>query len=220
MHGVIFERKIQIWKCDENFETKYFIQVMFTWCYNAKKWILNGCANRKRWVKSLSILPQELLIRTTFQWGRCHANDVKFSSFLRNNLWAEAKNTVILLENTLLTPNRGLSKCHKMERNNLSLLQNLCEMCIATYHDNSHCAKLANQGIPGIWVGFAEDHPVGIYCIYNTKTTRISLTKDVTFLNNSYGEWSKIEKPVLDPVLWGVRWWGRDWNSFGPWQKK
>ena len=31
-------------------------------------------------------------------------------------------------------------------------------MCITTYQDNSHWAKLANQGVPGIWVGFAEAH--------------------------------------------------------------
>ena len=36
-------------------------------------------------------------------------NGGKFSSFLRNSIWAKAANTVTLLENNILTPMRDLS---------------------------------------------------------------------------------------------------------------
>ena len=61
-------------------------------------------------------------------------------------------------------------------------------MCIMTNHFNSHYAKLANQGTAGIWVGFADGYPVGTYHVLITKTGNICLTKDVTFLNKSFGE--------------------------------
>ena len=35
--------------------------------------------------------------------------------------------------------------------------------------------------------------------MFNPKMRKISLTKDVTFLHKSYGEWSKVEKPVMVP---------------------
>ena len=61
-------------------------------------------------------------------------------------------------------------------------MQKFGEMCIAAFKDNTYWAKLANQGTPGIWVGYAENHPTGTYRIFNPKTKRIILTRDVTFL--------------------------------------
>ena len=108
-------------------------------------------------------------------------NGVKFCLFSRNGLWAKAINTAILLENDLLTGNRVLSPCQqffgKETRSILSLVQKFGKMCMATHWDNSHQAKLANNGTLGIRVGFAEGHPVGSNYIYNPKTKIISLTK-------------------------------------------
>ena len=40
-------------------------------------------------------------------------------------------------------------------------------MCLVTYRDNTHQVKLTNQGIPGIWVGYADGHPTGTYWVFN-----------------------------------------------------
>ena len=69
-------------------------------------------------------------------------------------------------------------------------------MCIATFKDNSHQAKLANCGTPGIWVGYTENYPAGTNQIFNPRTKKIILTQYVTFLQKSYGEYTKVEKPV------------------------
>ena len=61
----------------------------------------------------------------------------------------------------------------------------------------THWAKSANQGAPGIWVGFAKGHPIGTYQVFNPKTKKIILTKDVTFLQKSFREYSMFEKPLL-----------------------
>ena len=76
-------------------------------------------------------------------------------------------------------------------------MQKIGEMCITTFKDNTHQANLANQGIPSIWVGYAENHPTGTDQIFNPKTKKIILTQDVTFLQNSYGECTKVEKPAV-----------------------
>ena len=76
-------------------------------------------------------------------------------------------------------------------------MQKFGEMCITTFKDNTHRAKLANWGTTGIWVGWAENHPTGTYRIFNPKAKWIILTRDVTFLQKSYGEYSKVEKPVV-----------------------
>ena len=55
-------------------------------------------------------------------------------------------------------------------------VQKFGEMCVATVKDNTNLAKLANRGTPGIWVGYAENHPTGTYRIFNPKTKRIILT--------------------------------------------
>ena len=46
---------------------------------------------------------------------------------------------------------------------------------------------LANNGTPGIWVGYAEGHLTETYWDFNPKTKKI-LTQDMTFLQKSYGE--------------------------------
>ena len=76
-------------------------------------------------------------------------------------------------------------------------MQKFGEICITTYRDNTPWAKLANRGTPGIWVVYAECHPTSTFQVFNPKTKKIILTWDVTFLQKSYGEYTKIEKPVL-----------------------
>ena len=119
-------------------------------------------------------------------------NSGKFTAFLQSGLCAEAANTATLLENNLITPIRTLSPFQqffeKEKKTVLTLMQKFGEMCIATKMDNTHWAKLANCGTPSIWVGYTENHPDGTYKI---------LTWDVTFLENSYSEYTQVEKPVI-----------------------
>ena len=92
-------------------------------------------------------------------------NGGKFNAYLLNGLWAEAANTATTLKNNLITPNRTLSPFQqffeKGKKNVLTAMQKFGEMCIATFKDNTHRAKFANQGTPRIWVGYAENHPTG-----------------------------------------------------------
>ena len=82
------------------------------------------------------------------------------------------------------------------------LAQKFGKSCIITHCNNSHKAVLANCGTPGIWACFTECHPVRTYNVFTTKTRLISLTKDVTLLSESFGEWNKIKKPTVIPMVY------------------
>ena len=107
-------------------------------------------------------------------------NGGKFTLYLRSILWPEAANTATFLKNHLTTPNRSVNpfqQCFGRGKSNvLTSMQKFGETCIATFKDNTHRAKLANCRTPGIWVGYAENHPTGTYRIFNLKTKRIILT--------------------------------------------
>ena len=64
-------------------------------------------------------------------------------------------NTAMLLENNQMTPNLSTFQQFLGEgkKHALTLMQKFGEMCIATYMDKTHWAKLANCGTPDIWVG-------------------------------------------------------------------
>ena len=84
----------------------------------------------------------------------------------------------------------------KGKRSILSLVQKFGDICITTYRDSTHQGKLANHDTSGIWVGYVEGHPTNTYWVFNPKTKNI-LTSNVTFLQKSYGDYSKVENPVL-----------------------
>ena len=70
-------------------------------------------------------------------------------------------------------------------------------MCIITYKDNTHWAKLANCGNVSISVGYMKTTPP-VHIIFSTpKTKKNILTWDVTFRQESYGEYTPVEKPLV-----------------------
>ena len=47
-----------------------------------------------------------------------------------------------------------------------------------------------------VWVGYVADHAAGTHRILSPATKKLSLTRDVIFLRQSYGNWK--EKKELD----------------------
>ena len=100
----------------------------------------------------------------------------------------------------MITPLRDLSLFQQLfgkgKRSILTSVQRFGEICMMTYHDNSHQTKLANKGTQGIWVGLADGHSVSTYSMFNPKAPKLA-QKNVTFLFKSHDEWNKVEKPTL-----------------------
>jgi hypothetical protein len=61
---------------------------------------------------------------------------------------------------------------------------------------NNVKAKLDDHGKTCIWHGYAKDHAIGTYYVYNSKTNKVSLTRDVTFLCESHNDWVAEEEPA------------------------
>ena len=52
-------------------------------------------------------------------------------------------------------------------------------------------SKLQDRGKACIWVGYVADHVAGTHRFLNPMTKKISLTHDVIFLRQSYGNWKE-----------------------------
>ena len=87
------------------------------------------------------------------QWQEIHSISTKWP-------WDKAVNTITLLKNNHITPNRNLSSFRQffgMAKESYCLIcKNLVENLSPP--DNTHCAKLAKQGTPSICAGYMEGH--------------------------------------------------------------
>ena len=59
-------------------------------------------------------------------------------------------------------------------------------------------SKLDNRGIHCMFMGYSKDHKEDVYCMLNLSTLKIKNTRDVIWLNKSYGEWKGIKGHLLN----------------------
>ena len=52
-------------------------------------------------------------------------------------------------------------------------------------------------------VCFTGKHPVGTFSMYSPKTSKICVTKNISFFNKSYSKWDEVDKPALVPISYG-----------------
>ena len=99
-------------------------------------------------------------------------NGGKFTNYLQSGLWAEVANTATFLENHLTTPNRSVNPFQqffgKGKSNVLMSMQKFGEMGITTFSDNTHQARLGNQGTLGIGLIM----PITILLIHTRSSTQ------------------------------------------------
>ena len=184
--------------------TKFNLQVQYIHCNNAgknqafKKKLKTGRAGDWLWIYR----PQVCLNKWAcwaqvcypFQLGICHAQQSQiYCLSTKQSLGRSCEHCHIPQE----PPDHSQKNLKpistifgKGKKSVLTSMQKFGEMCLATYKNNTHQAKLANHGTPSIWVGYAENHPTGTYPIFNPKTKKIILTQDVTFLQKSYSEYT------------------------------
>ena len=65
-----------------------------------------------------------------------------------------------------------------------------------------HKAKIGDRGILCFFVGYADNHSGSTFWLLNANTHCPILSRDVTFLNKSYGDWTKEDvKKITDKKL-------------------
>ena len=167
-------------------------------------WILKGLVERKDWGLNLSLLPQVLPNIMTMFDGNFPPSFIWYMpcSMARNFLpfWETAYD----LKPQHIHSSGKLSPCHQQRfkpistifwRGKWSILpsvQNFGEMCIIICWNNSHHAKLANNGALAfglVLLKIAQSLPTMFITLRQKNPTN-----DITLLHKTYGEWSNVEK--------------------------
>lgn len=109
-------------------------------------------------------------------------------------IWAEAVNTATKLENLLVTPRKKTSTFSEFHSGkSITPIKNLHKfgkMCVAK-DQTVHKAKIGDRGILCFFVEYADNHSGSTFWLLNANTHCPILSRDVTFLNKSYEDWTK-----------------------------
>jgi transposase InsO family protein len=128
-------------------------------------------------------------------YGRVRAmlNGARLTKELRNGLWTEAARTASDLENTLVSTNRPVAAFNQFYEKELPGIRNahpFGEIGIVHNHQGKTLrGKLEDRGRACLHLGRASDQPRDTYRFLNLQTLRVIHSRDVLWLNQSYGEW-------------------------------
>ena len=104
---------------------------------------------------------------------------------IRKRLWTEAAGTATDLDGVLVKEKGGNNAFQnffrKGKRCSIDHVKKFGELCVVTDRVKIK-AKLANRGKNCYWIGYAKNHPVGTYRIYNPVTRRVIQSRDVVFM--------------------------------------
>jgi hypothetical protein len=95
--------------------------------------------------------------------------------------------------NLIINKDKKKSPINLILKNRAKGLRNLKrfgEMCVVTTK-NKIQGKLSNKGTVCVYVGNAVNHADDVYRLLNPKTKSIIRSRDVVWLNKSYGAWIK-----------------------------
>ena len=127
---------------------------------------------------------------------RSTLNSARITKGLRCKLWAECASHVTDIENIIVKKADEKSAFEKFYGTTPRYAKDIRvfgEMGIVRNYEKKIKAKLENRGIPCMFVGYSKDHEDDVYRMLNVSTLKIKNTRDVIWLNKSYGEWKGIK---------------------------
>ena len=71
-------------------------------------------------------------------------------------------------------------------------------------YDTLH-SKIMNKGITMMFIGYSPLHSSHVFHMFNLKNKGVITTRDVTWLNTTYGKWKGIENPLADLPVYELR---------------
>ena len=122
---------------------------------------------------------------------------------VRNRLFAEAGNTATELDGILVRGNKECSAFHqffgKGKRSHIDIAntKTFGERCIVANRVKIK-AKLADRGKLCYFVGYAKDHAIGTYRIFNPVTRKVIMSRDVSFVDTSADRLIQSKLPTDD----------------------
>ena len=114
-----------------------------------------------------------------------------------SKIWTECAATVMKTKN--ITVRKYTDKCahEKMEGklpNYIYSMKRFGEMAIVKDNRSNIKSKLEDRGIEAMFVGYSDDHGKGVYRFLNIRTGRIIISKDIIFLDKTYGEYRNMNQ--------------------------
>ena len=108
----------------------------------------------------------------------------------RERLWSEAMNHATKLDGILVTRNKPVMNDMALfgkQPNWIDKLKRFGEVGIVKTLKKGN--MVANRGLVGMFVGYADDHTQGTYRMMNLDTWKVVLSRDVNWLDISYGDY-------------------------------
>jgi hypothetical protein len=124
-------------------------------------------------------------------YGRVRAmmNHAALPHKMRKGLWAKCARTATPTKNIIVTPTKpvsSFSQFYEKEAPYPRSLRNFGEIGVMANHaDKTIRAKLADQGKVAMLLGYPDSHANDNYRMWNLKTERMILSRDVLWLNKS-----------------------------------
>jgi hypothetical protein len=143
------------------------------------------------------------IVERKFAWlwhgVRAVLNHAKLPQSIRGKLWPEAARYVELVSNNIITPRKKdlgspYQRFHGKEWESLRYLKPFGTMGIVKT-GKSIQSKLTDKGTPMIHLGPGTMHATDVYRMFNPNTKGIVTTRDITWMNQMYGDWKGLANP-------------------------
>jgi Reverse transcriptase (RNA-dependent DNA polymerase) len=120
-------------------------------------------------------------------------NSTETPEDIRKGLWAEAANWVTHIENCVVTSTKTVPSYVQFygKPPNISIHQ-FGEIGIVANTQQKIKGKLTNRGIACMNLGLAPNHSIDVYRMLNLHTKRVLMSRDITWLNQTYGQWKNL----------------------------
>ena len=127
--------------------------------------------------------------------GRAMINYMGFTVKKRQEMWCEAAQTATMLDNVMVQEKGGKPpmKFYGEDPKYAKYLRTFGEIGMTAISSNKvGKTKLDPRGHSSIFVGYSLDHPGDTYCFINLSTERIIHSRDVKWLDKTWGQYYKM----------------------------
>ena len=134
---------------------------------------------------------------------RATLNEAGLEEELRIGVWAECVATTTLIENILVKEKDRKGPYEKFYRRDPAFVKHLRqfgEIGIVAYIDRKMKPKFANKGRACMFVGYATNHAGDVYRMLDLNTKKITMSRDIKWLNKTYGEWKDKKVETIEEV--------------------
>ncbi|MGL4341755.1 MAG: reverse transcriptase domain-containing protein, partial [Lactococcus lactis] len=123
---------------------------------------------------------------------------------LRDGIWTEAAKTASDIENTIVSENKPISannKFYNKVETKLKAVKPFGDIAIIERNSKRGMrSKLEDRGRACLYLGQTENHPDDVFRFLDLETKRVILSRDVIWLDKSYGKWKGLTEQNITIV--------------------